>query len=670
MSFERFYMQIFGLGLLVLVAHFGSRITRRLKIGEVVGQVLGGVVVGPVLLLFIEHRFPEYRQALNSLHFFAFVFLSLIAFGIGDELNRNKLRGVGRGLLLLSLIESMITWVCVSATFLLLGFKPIVALLIGSIGVATAPAATFAIMNRLDIGGTMRSMLGGVVVLDDVIEIVIFSITCQIALLIGSIGVAAGAVATFAIMNRLDIGGTMRSMLGGVVVLDDVIEIVIFSVTCQIALLMDRGGQITLSGLSLPVIRELALALLIGGAIFLVLRLTLQRRWLRPEDEPGRARFLPGPEFLSRLVSELPGPSVDVFIIVASCVCLGVGLALHWHLPFLITSVGAGILVSNLYSREVFQSLRIESATSMYTLVFFALIGANADISAFHPENLLFIGAYIAARSAGKMGGSWLGCRMTGVERRISQTLPRLMLPQAGVAAVEAFYVATVLGVDGQTVLGIILPGLIFFEVVGVLSSERALLKWRSWMTGGGELICEEDVIREKLKKEPLAVAQVLHPDLLRVPFEVSSKGEAIWELIRTIQQAGFIENPGLVLETILERERQGGVTLGDGIAIPHARLPELKQPVVAMGVLPRGKPIQVGGSGDQPVSIMYLVLSPPEPPGLHIQVLAAIARMLRIGEAREGLRNAGNVQEAMEIIKRYSQPSGQTETLEQGRIR
>jgi NhaP-type Na+/H+ or K+/H+ antiporter len=105
MSFERFYMQIFGLGLLVLVAHFGSRITRRLKIGEVVGQVLGGLVVGPILLLFIEQRFPEYRQALNSLHFFAFVFLSLIAFGIGDGLNRNKLRGIGKGLVLLSLIE-------------------------------------------------------------------------------------------------------------------------------------------------------------------------------------------------------------------------------------------------------------------------------------------------------------------------------------------------------------------------------------------------------------------------------------------------------------------------------------------------------------------------------------------------------------------------------------
>ena len=184
MTFDLFYMQIFCLGLLVLVAHFCSKITSRLKIGEVVGQVLGGLVVGPILLLFIENKFPVYRNALNSLHFFAFVFLSLIAFGIGDELNRTKLRSIGKGMLALSLIEGFITWTCVTVTFLLLGVKPIVALLIGSIGIATAPAATFAIMNRLDIGGTMRSMLGGMVVLDDVIEIIIFSITCQAALLL------------------------------------------------------------------------------------------------------------------------------------------------------------------------------------------------------------------------------------------------------------------------------------------------------------------------------------------------------------------------------------------------------------------------------------------------------------------------------------------------------
>ena len=184
MSFELFYMQIFCLGLLVLVAHFGSRITRRLKLGEVVGQVIGGLVVGPILLLFIRQRYPAYQEALSSFHFFAFVFLSLIAFGIGDELNRERLKSMGKGMLSLSLIEAMVTWVCVTGTFLLLGFKPIVALLIGSIGIATEPAATFAIMNKLDIGGKMRSVLGGMVVLDDIIEIVVFSITCQGALLL------------------------------------------------------------------------------------------------------------------------------------------------------------------------------------------------------------------------------------------------------------------------------------------------------------------------------------------------------------------------------------------------------------------------------------------------------------------------------------------------------
>ncbi len=609
MSFELFYMQIFSLGLLVLAAHFCSKITRRLKIGEVVGQVLGGLVVGPILLLFIEHRYPTYRHALNSLHFFAFVFLSLIAFGIGDELNREKLKSIGKGMLGLSLIEGFITWICVTGTFLVMGFKPIVALLIGSIGIATAPAATFAIMNRLDIGGTMRSILGGTVVLDDVIEILIFSITCQAALL------------------------------------------------------LEKGGSFSLRGLSLPVTGELFFALLIGFGVFLVLRLSLERRWLKPEGARGGTRALPGPEFLSRLISELPGPAVSVFIIVAGCVCLGVGLALHWRLPFLITAVSAGILISNLYSREVFQSLRIESATSIYTLVFFALIGANADIGAFHPENFLFIGAYIIARSVGKMGGSWLGCRIMKVERRIANTLPKLMLPQAGVAAVEAFYVATVLGRDGGTVLSIILPGLIFFEIIGVLSSERALIKWRSWMTGGGELIGEEEIIRDKLQKEPLLISQVLPADCLRVPLRVSSKGEAIWELIRTVEQAGFIDNPGQVLEIIMERERQGGVTLGNGIAIPHGRLPELREPVVAMGIMPAGEAIEIGGSGNQPVDIIYLVLSPATPHELHLQVLAAIAKLLRIQGVRERLRKAQNPQEAMEIINQYSKASGDIST-------
>jgi len=602
MSVEIFYMQILCFGVLLLAATLGGRLTRRFRVGEVVGQVLGGLVVGPVFLFFLGNRLPAYGEAMRSLHFFTFVFLSIIIFGIGDELSADKVKRLGKKALVICFVQAFATWFLVSITFLLLGFKPIIALIIGSIGIATAPAATFVIMNKFEITGKMRNMLGGIVVLDDVVEVVIFSLFCQIAYL------------------------------------------------------LNVQGGLSWAGFLVPVAREFGLALLLGFGVFVAFRIVVARRWLRPKEEGVRGGAVLGPEFLSRLISEMPGPSVEVLVIAWGLVSLAVGLALHWHLPFLITAVSAGIFVSNFYGRHAFESLRIENATAMYTLLFFALIGANARVETFRLENLLFIGLYIAARSVGKIGGTWLGCKITGQEQRLMQCMPKLMLPQAGVAVVEAFFVATILGKAGETVLGIILPGIIIFEIVGIFASERTLMKWRSWTTGGGDLIGEEEKIRDKLERERINIYQLIRPECLRVPLDVSSKGEAIWELIRTLQSAGFIQNAGEVLEIILERERQGGTTIGEGIAILHGRLPDINEPVVALGVLPRDNSIDFGGTGDVPIEIIYLVLSPAHKPAFHLQVLAAIARFLSDHDMRTRLRYARNEIEAMDIIKEHAE--------------
>ena len=50
---------------------------------------------------------------------------------------------------------------------------------------------------------------------------------------------------------------------------------------------------------------------------------------------------------------------------------------------------------------------------------------------------------------------------------------------------------------------------------------------------------------------------------LTSVEVDVRSKGEAIWQLIRTVHAGGHIENPGNVLDIILQRERQGGGSRG-----------------------------------------------------------------------------------------------------------
>lgn len=602
MDDHNFYMQIICLGLMLLSAHFGGKITRHLKIGEVVGQVIGGLVVGPTLLYFLSGHYPAYGVALKSLHFFTFVFLSIIAFGIGDELSWANLKKIGWEAVIICLFQAVITWVLLTVTFYFLDFSIMNCLIIGSIGIATAPATTFVIMNKLDIVGRMRSMLGGIVVLDDVIEVIIFSIFCQMAIT------------------------------------------------------MQGGGDISFTSLAVPVVKQFFFAILIGFGIFMALRLLVERRWLNPKqggNGRSESRAVLGPEFLSRLISEMPGPSVEILILVAGFVCVGVGISMHFHFPFLITAVVAGLMISNFYSRQVFDSLRIENATAMYTLVFFALIGSNADLKAFHIGNLGFVAAYIIARSVGKLAGTWLGCKVTKQDKRFTQCLPKLMLPQAGVAAVEAFYVGTMLGADGQKIVSIIIPGLIFFEVVGVLTSEQALLKWRSWTTGGGELLDEEEEIKEKLK-EKLDLADYIKLENLRVPLNATSQGEAIWELVRTHQTLGYTSNPGEILEIIMERERQGGTGLGDGIAILHGRIKELKRPGVVLGLVPEEKEFVIGGADDKPARIIFMVLSPIDEPQLHLQVLAAIAAFLSNNTARDELLASENENEAIDVIRKY----------------
>jgi len=98
----------------------------------------------------------------------------------------------------------------------------------------------------------------------------------------------------------------------------------------------------------------------------------------------------------------------------------------------------------------------------------------------------------------------------------------------------------------------------------------------------------EEEIIRDKLEKEKVSVYKILRPECIKVPLDVRSKGETVWELIHILYSAGFIHNPGEALETILQRERQGGTTLGEGIAILHGRIPDIKEPAVALGVLPK----------------------------------------------------------------------------------
>ena len=75
----------------------------------------------------------------------------------------------------------------------------------------------------------------------------------------------------------------------------------------------------------------------------------------------------------------------------------------------------------------------------------------------------------------------------------------------------------------------------------------------------------------------------------------------------------------------LVEREQQGSTAIGNGVAIPHCKLPRLDRAVVAVGVAPGG--VAIDTLDHQPVRLFFLVVSPESSPAAHLQSLAAIAK-------------------------------------------
>ncbi len=89
----------------------------------------------------------------------------------------------------------------------------------------------------------------------------------------------------------------------------------------------------------------------------------------------------------------------------------------------------------------------------------------------------------------------------------------------------------------------------------------------------------------------------------------------------------------------ILKREELGSTGMGGGVAIPHARIADVKKP---FGLLARLKSaIEFDAIDRQPVDLVFLLLLPTEPAGEQLNVLALVARRLRHADITRDARRA-----------------------------
>lgn len=159
---------IFGVGALLLAGFVGGKLATRLRLPTISGYVVAGLLLGPSVLNVVPDHVVE------SLAPVPHIALGLIAITIGSEFRLGKLRQTGRNILVITIVQLLTTFASVSVLLVVFGAPLPMALLLGAIASATAPAATVAIASELRARGPLVSKLFGVVALDDAFCIILF----------------------------------------------------------------------------------------------------------------------------------------------------------------------------------------------------------------------------------------------------------------------------------------------------------------------------------------------------------------------------------------------------------------------------------------------------------------------------------------------------------------
>jgi two-component system sensor histidine kinase KdpD len=137
---------------------------------------------------------------------------------------------------------------------------------------------------------------------------------------------------------------------------------------------------------------------------------------------------------------------------------------------------------------------------------------------------------------------------------------------------------------------------------------------------------------------------------------------EAIQCLLDSFRHIGK-EQKSHALNSLLEREQQGGTLVGEDVAIPHARVDGISQPLIAIGVGTKG--VQDLDSGRK-AKIIVLLLSPIDPPEKHIETLGIISRMAADDLLRKNILAANEPRIVREMIQDWAIKMGNTEDRKQ----
>lgn len=259
----------------------------------------------------------------------------------------------------------------------------------------------------------------------------------------------------------------------------------------------------------------------------------------------------------------------------------------------------------------------------IFAPLFFASIGLKVNfVSHF---DLVLVLTVLGIACACKLAGGLLGAKWGGMPRRDSWAVGFAMNARGAMEIVLGL-----LALEAGIIHQRLFVALVIMAIVTSMMS-GPFMKMILQHTKARRL---QDALRSKLFRRQLAA---------------SSRREVVHEMTAIMCESAGLDVAS-VEGAVWSREEAMPTGIGNGIALPHARVPGLKEPIVAVGISEAG--IDFDAPDGKPANIIFLALTPQELPSAQLEIGAEIARRFRRYETTEQVLRTKNYAEFLAIIK------------------
>ncbi|MGI6713541.1 MAG: cation:proton antiporter [Bacilli bacterium] len=417
--------------IVLLVGFTGGLVARKLKLPNVSGYLLFGLLLGPSFGLI----FPGYEGVItaadqNTLKFISEIALAFIAFSIGSEFNVKSVKKMGKEIALLTVFEVLGAVILVFLLMLLIpkpqsfndiheitGYnafaKPNIAmaLILASMSAATAPAATLMVVRQYRAYGPVTKAILPITALDDIFGIVIFGFFISIAQILVPSGSEPMPLALMISKPFIEVFGSI------------IVGAIIGYVLAMIAKKIDRE-------------RDDIQVLAIASVILSIGIFTL----LNHENVLGKYGISFSP---------------------------------------LLSNIMTGAMIANLTRRPARTFNAVNDFTTPFYVLFFTLAGASLDLQIIKTEWLIAAIAfvYIIGRGLGKYLGTYLGATIAKSDEKIRKYLGLALLPQGGVSIGLLVIVSGTMMTMYPLISTIIMLSILVYETSGPIFAKIAISK-------------------------------------------------------------------------------------------------------------------------------------------------------------------------------------------------